>query len=142
MKEATMYGFIPTHPGDVLKEELKARRYSLGRTAKKFGVGEHYLSLLLEGKAAMKPELAKALEQAWGIPSKTWLELQKRYDTHPKNTHGGKREGAGRKSTGTVSKILRANASKKEMNTIMAWLDKQPNKARAVADALYKQARR
>jgi antitoxin HigA-1 len=137
-----MYGFIPTHPGDVLKDELKARRYSLSRAAKKFAVSESYLSLLLEGNVAMKRELADALEQAWGIPAKTWTQLQKRFDTHPQNTHGGKREGAGRKSTGTVSKIIRVSASKKEMTTIMAWLDKQPNKARAVADALYKQARR
>jgi antitoxin HigA-1 len=137
-----MVGFIPTHPGDVLKDELKARRYNLARAAKKFAVTESYLALLLEGKAAMKPELADALEAAWGIPAKTWLELQKRYDTHPKNTHGGKRQGAGRKSMGTVSKIIRVNAPEDQMTTIMTWLEQQPNKARAVAKVLYKQARR
>lgn len=137
-----MIGFIPTHPGDVLRDELKARRYSLARAAKKFTVSESYLALLLEGKVAMKPELAESLEQAWGIPAKTWLELQKRYDTHPKNTHGGRRKGAGRKSMGTVSKILRVNAPEDQMATIMTWLEQQPNKARAIANALYKQARR
>jgi hypothetical protein len=68
--------------------------------------------------------------------------LQKRYDTHPKNTHGGKRQGAGRKSLGTVSKIIRVNAPEDQMTTIMTWLEQQPNKARAVAKVLYKQARR
>jgi addiction module HigA family antidote len=137
-----MYGFLAIHPGEHLQDEMKARKLSVSRLAKQLGIEKDYLEQVLAGNATITRDLASALEQAWGTPAKTWLELQKRFDTHPKNTHGGKREGAGRKSTGTISKILRANASKKEMNTIMTWLDKQPNKARAVADALYKQASR
>jgi antitoxin HigA-1 len=136
-----MYGFLVIHPGEHLQDEMKARKLSLSKLVKQLDIEKNYLEQVLNEKAAVTRDLANALEREWGMPAKTWLELQKRYDTHPKNTHGGKRKGAGRKSMGTVSKILRVNAPKDQMDTIMTWLEQQPNKARAVANALYKQVR-
>jgi antitoxin HigA-1 len=136
-----MQGAIPTHPGDVLKDEIKARRLGTARAAKKFGVDQTYLAQVLAAEASMTPALAESLEQHWGIPAHVWLGLQEGYDTHPKNQHGGKRPGAGRKPEGVVTKIVRLTAPSEEMESIMGWLERQPNKARAAANALYKQAK-
>jgi hypothetical protein len=111
------------------------------RAAKKFGVTKTYLEKVAAEQAPITPELAKALEKHWGIPAKVWLGLQEGYDTHPKNLRGGKRPGAGRKPEGVVTKIVRLTAPQTEMESIMGWLERQPNKARAAANALYKQAK-
>lgn len=89
-----MQGAIPTHPGDILKDEITARRLGVKRTAKKFGVEQSYLEKVLAAEASMTPALAESLEQHWGIPAKVWHGLQEGYDTHPKNLRGGKRQGA------------------------------------------------
>lgn len=72
----------PAHPGDLLKHEIIAPlQLTIEGTAEHLGVSRKHLSRVCNGKAAISPELAVKLEQAFGAPSaETWLKMQAQYD--------------------------------------------------------------
>lgn len=134
----------PVHPGRILRRELDARELDLTAAARDTGVDEAALAAILEGEAPVTKAVAEQLARAWeGQRAETWLALQQRFDEHPKNAHGGKREGAGRKPTGLVTKAFRVSATPEQLAAIEAWLAEQGrgNGAQAAGRALYDAAR-
>lgn len=69
----------PPHPGEVIREFLG--ELTVSEAAKHLGVGRVTLSRVLNGKAAVSPEMAVRLAAAFGTSSpEVWLGLQAQYD--------------------------------------------------------------
>lgn len=75
-----MYGFIPTHPGSVLKEELEERGISQKTFAETIGMQPSNLNALLRGKRRLNLKTAFKLQKALGISYELWIGLQHLYD--------------------------------------------------------------
>lgn len=69
----------PPHPGEVIREFLG--NMSVSAAAEHLGVGRVTLSRVLNGKAAVSPEMAVRLAGAFGTSSpEVWLGMQAQYD--------------------------------------------------------------
>ena len=68
--------FEPTHPGELLLEELECRNISQAKLAKKIGVKPSLLNEIIKGKRVINTELALLLEASLGISAKFWINLQ------------------------------------------------------------------
>lgn len=82
----TIYGsydqepFEPTHPGELLADELEARGLSQEIFAKTLEVPYAVLHEVIAGKQPMTPELAFKIEAATGTKAYIWVELQTQYN--------------------------------------------------------------
>ena len=72
--------FQPTHPGEVLKEELEFRGISQRGLAKELGISYSALNEVLNGKRALNTELAMMMEAALGVDAAPLLAMQNEYD--------------------------------------------------------------
>ena len=77
--------FNPPHPGDTLREDvLPAMGLSITQAAKEIGVSRVALSRVLNGRAAISPEMALRLEVWLGVDNggraEVWLGQQMAYD--------------------------------------------------------------
>ena len=70
---------VATHPGSVLKKELKARGIKQKDFAEAIGMPAPNLSELIKGKRNITESIAIKLEEALGIPFQNWMNLQNRY---------------------------------------------------------------
>ncbi len=70
---------MATHPGSVLKKELKARGIKQKDFAEVIGMPAPNLSELIKGKRNITESIAIKLEGALGIPFQNWMNLQNRY---------------------------------------------------------------
>jgi addiction module HigA family antidote len=69
----------PPHPGEVIREFLG--EMTVSAAAKHLGVGRVTFSRVLNGKAAVSPEMAVRLAAAFGTSSpEVWLRMQVKYD--------------------------------------------------------------
>jgi addiction module HigA family antidote len=69
----------PPHPGLVIREYLG--EMSVAAAAKHLGVGRVTLSRVLNGKAAVSPEMAVRLSRAFGTSTpEVWLGMQAQHD--------------------------------------------------------------
>jgi addiction module HigA family antidote len=68
---------IPTHPGDVLREDvLPALRISVTAAANTRGVSRQTLHAILSERAAVTPDLAVRVGRLCGNGAMTWLRMQ------------------------------------------------------------------
>jgi len=72
--------YKPTHPGEVLKDELEYRGISQRGLAKKMGIPYSALNEVLNAKRALNPELALMMEAALGVDAAPLLTMQNEYD--------------------------------------------------------------
>jgi addiction module HigA family antidote len=72
--------FQPTHPGEVLKEELEFRGISQRGLARDLGISYSVLNEVLNGKRSLGPELAMMMEAALGVDAAPLLAMQNEYD--------------------------------------------------------------
>ena len=72
--------FHPTHPGEVLKDELEYRGISQRGLAKEIGISYSALNEMLNCKRALNPELAMMMEAALGVDAAPLLAMQNEYD--------------------------------------------------------------
>ena len=71
----------PPHPGRSIKENcLAPLGLSVTEAAKVLGVARHTLSRVLNGHAAISPEMAIRLEKAGWSNAEFWLRRQIAYD--------------------------------------------------------------
>jgi antitoxin HigA-1 len=71
----------PPHPGRSIKQNcLDAVGLNVTAAAKVLGVARHTLSRVLNGHAAISPEMAIRLEKAGWSNAEFWLRLQAAYD--------------------------------------------------------------
>lgn len=74
------FGAYPTHPGEILKDELEYRNISQRKLALEIGVSPTVLNEIVNGKRPITTTTAYLLEAALDIPASTLLTLQMRYD--------------------------------------------------------------
>ena len=74
------YSYYPTHPGDILKEELEARHITQRSFAKQVGMAYSVLNELLNGKRQLTPVTALMFEAALGVSADMLMNLQTRYN--------------------------------------------------------------
>ena len=72
--------FQPTHPGEVLKDELDYRGISQRALARDLGMSYSVLNEVLNGKRALNTELAMMLEAALGVDAAPLLAMQNEYN--------------------------------------------------------------
>jgi addiction module HigA family antidote len=70
----------PTHPGELLKEEIEYRGISQKKFAAQVGVQYTMLNEILNGKRAMNVQFAMLVEAALGIDAELWMKMQTRYN--------------------------------------------------------------
>jgi len=71
----------PTHPGEVLREDvIAALGMSVKDAAQRLGVSRVALSRVVNGRAAISPDLALRLEMAGISTADMWLKLQLNYN--------------------------------------------------------------
>jgi addiction module HigA family antidote len=71
---------LPSHPGRLLKMELKARRLSANRLAIALGVPSGRITDILNGRRSVSAETAVRLGRYFGNGPRFWLDLQSQYD--------------------------------------------------------------
>lgn len=82
--------FNPPHPGDFIRTEILAPLgLSVTAAAAVLGVTRPALSALLNGRAALSPEMAQRLEMAFGVSMDTLLRMQTSYDIATQRARGG-----------------------------------------------------
>ncbi|MDH6306805.1 addiction module HigA family antidote [Parabacteroides sp. PF5-5] len=72
----------PTHPGEVLKEELEYRGISQRKFAAQIGVQYTMLNEILNAKRAMNVQFAMLVEAALNIDAELWINMQTRYNMY------------------------------------------------------------
>lgn len=72
--------FEPTHPGEILREELESRGITQTRLANEIGLKVSLLNMLINGKRDFTVEYAMLIEAALGIDADFWLNLQSAYN--------------------------------------------------------------
>lgn len=74
-------GLPPIHPGELLKEEvIEAHGLSVTDAAKLLYVTRSALSNVLNGKAAISPEMALKIAAVFGGSAEFWITQQANYD--------------------------------------------------------------
>lgn len=74
------FGAFPTHPGEVLKDEIEYRKISQRKLAAEIGMSHTALNEILNGKRSVTTQTAYLLEAALNIPADSLLKLQMWYD--------------------------------------------------------------
>ncbi|BBC99147.1 MULTISPECIES: HigA family addiction module antitoxin [Sphingobium] len=71
----------PPHPGTILRDEVVAAlNLSVTEAADRLAMSRVALSRVLNGKAAISPDLAVRLEQAGASTARAWLAMQANHD--------------------------------------------------------------
>ena len=71
---------LPTHPGDILKEELECRRISQKKFSEILGVPYTMLNEILNGKRPITSDFALMIEAALNINPELLINMQARYN--------------------------------------------------------------
>lgn len=76
-------GIRPSSPGEFIREEiLNELGLSVARAAEVLGVRRATLSDLVNGNAALSPEMALRIEKAFGVSMDTLLRMQAWHDAY------------------------------------------------------------
>lgn len=70
----------PTHPGEVIKDEIEYRGISQRQLAQQLGVSYSQLNEVLNGKRSLNTEMALLIATALDIDAEPLMTLQTRYD--------------------------------------------------------------
>lgn len=72
--------FEPTHPGEVLKDEIEFRGISQKMLAKEMGVSYTVLNEILNAKRPLNTEFAMLVEAVLDLDAEPLLKMQTRYN--------------------------------------------------------------
>ena len=73
--------FSPPHPGMAIRHDcLEPLGLSVTEAAKALGITRQALNNVVNGKAAISPEMAIRLDKAFGGGAEVWLRMQTSYD--------------------------------------------------------------
>ena len=71
----------PLHPGEIIKEIcVEPLNLTVTKAAESLGVTRKTLSMLLNGKSGISPEMSLRLSKVFGRSPEGWLRLQLQYD--------------------------------------------------------------
>lgn len=76
------FGFYPTHPGEILKDEIEYRKISQRKLATEIGMSHTALNEILNAHRPITTTTAYLFEAALGVPADSLLRLQLKYDMH------------------------------------------------------------
>jgi addiction module HigA family antidote len=71
---------LASHPGRLLKRELKARELSANRPALDLGVPSGRITDILNGRRSITADTPVRLGRYFGNRAQFWLDLQSQYD--------------------------------------------------------------
>ena len=74
------FGFTPTHPGEVLKDEIEYRNISQSRLAKQMGMSYKVLNDIMNERRPITIITAMMFEAALNIPADSLMHLQLKYN--------------------------------------------------------------
>ncbi|KAA6352550.1 hypothetical protein EZS27_000002 [termite gut metagenome] len=74
------YGFCPTHPGELLKEEVEYRKIPQSNLAKQIGVPYTALNDILNQRRPLTANTAMLFEAALGINADLLMRMQLKYN--------------------------------------------------------------
>ena len=80
MNKKDLIPVTATHPGELIKDELKERHMTQKQLAAETGIKPSVLSETVNGKRSISLNMALALENALGIPADVWMNLQTQFD--------------------------------------------------------------
>lgn len=72
--------FEPTHPGELIKDELESRNLTQSKLAESIGVSPSLLNEIIKGKRGVNTEMALLIEAALDVPADLLLNLQSDYN--------------------------------------------------------------
>ncbi len=72
--------YEPTHPGEMIKDEVEYRGISQKKLAAEMGISPSLLNEILNGRRRVSTEYALLFEAALGIDAEVWIRLQNDYD--------------------------------------------------------------
>ena len=71
----------PPHPGEIIKKFcIEPLNLTVTKSAESLGVSRKTLSMLLNGKSGISPEMSLRLSKVFGRSPEGWLRLQLQYD--------------------------------------------------------------
>lgn len=76
------YGFYPSHPGEVIKDELEERGISQRKFADSIGIGYSVLNEILNERRSISTTSALMFEAALDIPADSLLKMQMKYNMY------------------------------------------------------------
>ena len=85
MNKKDLTPFVATHPGEMIKDELRERHMTQKQLADETGIKASVLSETINGKRSVSLNVAIALEKALDIPAEIWMNLQTQYDLDTSN---------------------------------------------------------
>jgi antitoxin HigA-1 len=71
---------LPSHPGRILKMELRERRMSANRLAIALGVPSGRITDILNGRRSITADTALRLGRHFGNDARFWIDLQSQHD--------------------------------------------------------------
>ena len=74
------YPYTPTHPGEVLKEEIEYRGISQKKLSQQMGVSYSMLNEILNAKRPVTETLALCFEAALDLEAEMLINMQMRYN--------------------------------------------------------------
>ncbi|MCD8182934.1 MAG: HigA family addiction module antitoxin [Bacteroides sp.] len=74
------FGYTPTHPGEVLKDEIEYRKISQRKLAEQMGISYKVLNDLLNGRRSLTATTAMMFEAALDVPADSLMRLQLKYN--------------------------------------------------------------
>ena len=80
MRANEMTPAFPTHPGDVLKDEIKYRGISQRQLAEEMGIAYSALNEILNARRPVTEKTALLFEAALGVNAEPLLKMQMRYN--------------------------------------------------------------
>ncbi len=70
--------FDPAHPGEIIRDAIEAKGWTVAVAAARLGVPRNTLSRVLNGRAGVSPRLA--LERLGWSDASHWVRMQGAYD--------------------------------------------------------------
>ncbi|MBR1550604.1 MAG: HigA family addiction module antidote protein [Bacteroidales bacterium] len=80
MKNKNTTPFVATHPGELLRDEMRERGLTQKQLAAMAGLAPSVVSEVVRAQRSITEEIATSLEKALGIPVVMWKNLQYQYD--------------------------------------------------------------
>lgn len=74
------YGFYPTHPGEILKEEIEYRGISQRKLAAQMGISHTMLNEILNARRPLTAGTALLFEAALSLDADTLMRIQTKYN--------------------------------------------------------------
>ena len=74
------YGAFPTHPGEVLKDEIEERGISQRQLAESMGLAYSVVNEILNGRRPLTAKTALMFEAALDVPADSLMYLQMKYN--------------------------------------------------------------